>query len=171
MKKVLATLSICLSFSSSTLYADSNRLIMVGYSNVDGDVYNGQAIYMDFGFRYGETIKQKVGLRYTYMIDSDYDKAGSLGGLWDVNYQIGYEVYKDITCSIFGGYAFEDVATNNMKSVMAAGFTYGAEVSYKFNDLLQFGIEYKKYDLSYEISGVEPEYDYKLLSAYIGFQL
>jgi len=167
MKKIVYSLAAMASLA--VVSADAKSFLSFGYGSLSGDAVDSDTVYVESGIRFGEDIKQRVGFRYSYMIDSDYSKSGTLGGVIDMYYKIGYEVYKNVVMSATLGYAFEDVASRGDDTVLATGLVYGADVAYNINKTFDIGLEYRKYDLSYDLLG-EHDYEYDAISAYIGLR-
>jgi len=159
-KKMLSFILISIVFIGK-LYAGQGY-IGLGYAVLDKDTKGNDGYLLDMGVLFGKKIKNRFGTEFTFTQTSDFDEG--LGNYIDFYYSLGYEVYRGVTLSANIGYAFEDIGSiqtgnNKEESIYATGMSYGVGAYYDFTHHVGIGLEYKKYDLSYDVASVSLDHD------------
>jgi len=159
-KKILSSITVVILLAES-VYAGESYLGF-GYAMLDNVGKNDNGYLLDMGVRFGKKIKNRFGTEFTFTQTSDFDEG--LGNYIDFYYSLGYEVYRGVTLNANIGYAFEDIGTvqigsSKEESIYATGMSYGVGAYYDFTHHISIGLEYKKYDLSYDVSSVSLDHD------------
>jgi hypothetical protein len=146
--------------------ASANGKVDVGYSSVDMVGTSKSGVSVGYGFTFGETIKQVIGLKVAFL-GEDNDANEDKGNIGDFYYNIGYEVLSNTTAYASLGYGFQSLGTvgtgQNATTAYAGGMSTGAGIKYDFNKNFALDMSYKNYALSYEAL----DYDAKVINASI----
>ncbi len=126
----------------------------LGYAMTQSSSNDENGYLIDMGVKFGEKFKNRFGTEFTLRQTSDADSG--LGNYIGFYYSLGYEIFDDFTLAANVGYAFEDIGSmgsgRNKTAIYATGMSYGIGSYYDFTKHISVGLEYKKYDLSYEDS-------------------
>lgn len=161
--KLVGALAIATVLSTT---ASANGKVDVGYSSVDMAGTSKSGVSVGYGFAFGETIKQAIGLKVAFL-GEDNDANEDKGNIGDFYYNIGYEVLPNTTAYASLGYGFQSLGTvgtgQNATTAYAGGMSTGAGIKYDFNKNFALDMSYKNYALSYEAL----DYDAKVINASI----
>jgi len=158
-KKIISSVALVAMLGVSAQALDIKREVGVGYASVDIDGTSKGAPSLDIGFKFGETIKQKVGGEFMFI--SEDANSGS-GNIVNFFYNAGLDAYKGITPYVSAGYQFQTFSSTDA----ADGISYGAGIGYEIND--KFSV-----DFSYKLSTMTlvggNEYDINIARASVGY--
>ena len=159
--KLVGALAIATALSTA---ASANEKVELGYSSVDSAGVSKSGVSVGYGFAFGETIKQAIGLKVAF-VGENKDAKDDKGNIGDIYYNIGYEVLPNTTTYASVGYGFQSLGTigtgQNATTAYAGGMSVGAGIKYDFNKKFALDVSYKNYSLSYEAL----DYDAKVINA------
>jgi len=135
---------------SSSAFA-GERFISAGYANLDSDGVSTNGIGFGWHMKFGETIKQAVGIEY-FLSEESNDINDSKGNAINAHYDLGYEFWPNTTLYGSIGYGAQSIesyvnSAGQKKDVMAAGMSIGAGLYYSLNNTFDINASYKQYKL------------------------
>jgi len=153
MKKQIVSAVVASVLLAGNVYG-AQRYFGLGYAMTQSSSSDDSGYLIDMGIKFGEKFKNRVGMEFTLRQTSDANSG--LGNYIGLYYSLGYEVLDDFTLAANVGYAFENVgsvsSSSTQSNIYATGMSYGIGSYYDFTKHISIGLEYKKYDLTYEDS-------------------
>ncbi len=144
---IVATVGV---LSSSSFAASS--FFSVGYTMADVDGESKSGASFDYGLKFGETMKQTIGVGYS-LLGSGASSSSDSGNIGNIYYNLGYEAFKDTVFYGSIGYGFQSLgssgAGSNRTTAMSAGMSYGAGLEYSLTERFMVEASYRRYNLSY----------------------
>jgi len=155
MKRKIAGLVLGGFLASTTSHA-AQGYMGLGYAMVNSSSANDSGYLLDMGVKFGEKFKNRFGMEYTLAQTDDW--SSGIGNYIDFYYSLGYEVFDDVTLAGNIGYGFEEIGTmrsgSTTTAIYATGLSYGASLYYDISKHFSVALAYKKYDLEYELFGI-----------------
>ena len=143
--------------------------IGLGYASADMDGVSGSGVVLDMGAKFGETFKQKFGVRYVFLGENK-DLRDGQGNIGDIYYSLGFEVLSSTIISANVGYGFQSlgsVGTGSSKTTAyATGLSYGGSLTYEISKYFDVALNYTKNDLSY----LESSYAVDIVDASVSYK-
>jgi opacity protein-like surface antigen len=161
MTKKIISSALAITLATSSLSAlDVKSKVGVGYASAEIDSSTESSVTLDMGLKFGETIKQSLGVEFMFINDDTNSGSGNIVNFF---YNVGADVYKGIVPYVSVGYmvqTFSDVDA-------ADGLSYGAGVEYEISDNFSLDLNYK---LSKMTMVTDYEYDVSIAQASIGYK-
>jgi opacity protein-like surface antigen len=140
---IVAAVAVLSSSSFAGIFLD------VGYIMADSEGGAQSGVSFAYGAKFGETIKQTIGMEFGILSNAENNEAGNIGNIY---YNIGYEVLKDTVLYGSVGYGFQSLGSTGTGStrteVMADGITYGGGLEYALTKHIFVDAGYRQYNLS-----------------------
>lgn len=147
--------SVALATILSTSATASENFVDIGYASATIDGVSQSGVSAGFGLNFGETIKQAVGVKFSFLGDGN-EANEDRGNLGDIYYNLGYEVLPNTIAYGSVGYGFQSLGSSSSSSssssstsTYASGMSLGGGVKYNFGERFAIDASYKNYSLSY----------------------
>lgn len=124
-----------------------------GYVSADIDGVSSTGVSMDFGAKFGKTLKQQIGIKYIFLGEND-DLFIDTQNMGDIYYSLGYEILSSTIIAAKIGLGYQNIGSigtgSSQTAVYVTGLSYGATLTYEISKHFDVALSYTKSNLSFE---------------------